>query len=60
MKYFKTFKDNPDVENEVTYWEALDTLLTSYKDNDITRYMLTVENNIPCMFSYIRVSEERN
>lgn len=58
MKYLKQFKE-PDAEwKEVTYEEALDTLLTSYKDNDITRYMLSVENEIPCMFSYIKVVAE--
>ncbi len=54
MKYFKRMKGE-DEWKEVNYDTALWTLLTTYKDNDMTRAMLTVGNLIPCAWSEIRV-----
>ena len=54
MKYFKRVKGE-DEWKEVNYDTALFTLLTTYKDNDMTRAMLTVGNLIPCTWSEIRV-----
>lgn len=54
MIYMKRFV----TENEwfeVSHEKALDTLLTTYKDNEITRDMLTKGGEIPCMFSVIKV-----
>ena len=41
--------------NEVSYEEALNTVLTIYKDNELTRSMLTIGNYIPCRYAEIRV-----
>lgn len=57
MIYKKRFA-NEDTWNEVTYDEALYTVLGTYKDNAETRSMLTIGNYIPCRFSDIRVFEE--
>ena len=56
LKFLKSFKDNSEVK-EITYEEALDTLLTTYKDNDMTRDMLTIVNNIDCRFSWVFVHD---
>ena len=56
LKYRKWYKGTFE-RFSVTYDEALRTLLGTYKDNDITREMLTVVGEIPCMFSVIEVSE---
>ena len=55
--YEKRWRGQKDWK-EVSYDEALNTLLGSYKDNEITREMLTIPNFIPCGFSEIAVSEE--
>lgn len=54
MKYLKLLNGTENWK-EVSYTEALDTLLTTYKDNDITREMLTIPGEIPCKLSFIRV-----
>lgn len=54
MRYYKTYHGE-DQENEITYDEALQTLLGTYNDNDITRDMLKEPNAIPCMCSTITV-----
>ena len=56
LVYFKQFKGS-DEREEVSYEEALDTLLTTYKDNDMTRDWLSVVNTIPCMASTITVEQ---
>lgn len=56
LSYFKQFKGS-DERKEVSYEEALDTLLTTYKDNDMTRDWLSVVNTIPCRFSTITVEQ---
>ena len=57
MKYIKIFKDNGQ-EQEVSYNEALETVLAYYDDNNETRAMLTMENYIPGKFSDIKVVSE--
>ena len=54
LKYYKRYKDSKE-EFEITYDEALNTMLGTWKDSDLTRDMLTIQNYIECMFSYIRV-----
>lgn len=57
MIYFKRFKE-PDAEpKEVTYDEALKTLLGSYLDNEDVRGLLDYPNTIKCMFSILYVVE---
>lgn len=56
FKYYKRYHDK-EGRNEITYLEALDTLLTTYRDNDMTRDMLTIANNIVCRFSTVYVEE---
>lgn len=59
MVYKKRFYDSENWE-EVTYEEALKTVLGTYKDNEEVRSMLTIGNHIPCMCSEIRVYEVRD
>ena len=57
MTYWKMWKE-PNAEwVEITREQALDTLLTSYKDNQLTRDFLDMVGEYPCMFSYIKVTE---
>lgn len=56
LKYFKRYHDREE-RTEISYDEALSTLLTTYRDNDMTRDMLTVPNNISCRFSNIYVED---
>ena len=44
-------------ETEISYEKALDILLGSWKDNEMTRSMLTQPNNIQCRFSDVIVKE---
>ena len=55
LKYRKQYKGELDWF-DVSYDDALRTLLGTYLDNDLTREMLTVVGEIPCMFSVIEVS----
>ena len=57
MKFLKKFKTEEEW-TEVSYDTALDTLLTTYKDNDETRAMLATMDFIPCRFSEIMVIRE--
>ena len=57
LRFFKQFYGE-DAVKEVTYEKALDTLLTTYKDNDLTREWLTQPGKIECTFSVITVTEE--
>ena len=43
---------------EITYDKALDILLTTYRDNDMTRDMLTLPNRIMCRFSTVDVKDD--
>lgn len=56
LKYYRRYKDQY-TEEEVTKEEALTTLLSTYRDNDMTRDMLTVQNYIECRFAFIRVDD---
>ena len=54
LHFFKTIK--PDGRRvEVSYDEALRSLLGTYRDNDMTRDMLTIPNRIDCRYSVISV-----
>ena len=44
---------------EITREEAYDTLLTTWKDSDMTRDMLTIVNRIYCRFSTVEVVDRR-
>ena len=55
-KYFKKY-DGEDEWKEITYDEALTTLLGTYRDNDMTRDMLETANYIPCRYSTVEVKE---
>jgi len=54
LKYYKRMKDSKE-EHEITYDEALQTLLGSWLDTDMTGDMLTIQNYIICSYSCIRV-----
>ena len=56
MKYEKKFYDEEEWK-EITYEEALDTLLTTFLDNEMTRSMLTIPNWITCRCSVVQVSD---
>ena len=56
LKYEKHFKDGSG-SFEITYEEALKTVLGTYRDCDITRDMLTIVNTINTRYSWIYVSE---
>lgn len=45
---------------QVTYDEAYNSLLGTYRDNDMTRDMLTIPNNIICRYSMIYVEDHSN
>ncbi len=47
-----------DTTEEISYEKALDTLLTTYKDNDITREMLKTPGEIPCRCSTVYVEAD--
>ena len=54
LKYYRTIDGN---RQEITYDEALNILLGTWKDNDMTRDMLTIPNRIQCMFSCVDVED---
>ena len=56
LKYYKKYKDSHE-EKEITYDEALKTLLGTWRDTDLTRDMLTIQNWIECQYSWIRVDD---
>lgn len=57
MKYFR-FSQETGEKQEISKEKALDILLTVYRDNDMTRDMLTIPNNIQCRFSWISVQDD--
>ena len=57
MKYFKQSKGVNTPKVEISYEDAIRVLLGSYKDNKMTREMLAIPNEIPCMFSTVYVEE---
>ena len=58
LKYFKRYHTKED-RAEITYDEALDTLLTTYWYNDMTRDLLSIPNNIWCRFSTVYVEDPK-
>lgn len=56
LKYYRIDKQNCTRE-EINYSRALFILLGSWKDNDMTRDMLTIPNRIHCIFSIIEVED---
>lgn len=56
LKYFRNVDGN---RQEISYDEALNILLGTWKDNDMTRDMLTIPNRIQCMFSYVDVEDHK-
>ena len=58
MKYYKKFAN--EERFEIDYDTALETLLTTYRNNDMTRDMLTIPNNIQCRFSTVYVEDDSN
>ena len=57
MKYFSVSKMD-GIRTEITRDQALDRLLGSYQDNEMTREMLNTPQKIPLMFSYLEVVED--
>ncbi len=57
MIYRKCFKGS-DEWKEISYDDALHTLLGSYKDNDEVRSLLNGNNMIPCAFSFIEAIDD--
>lgn len=54
MKYYRTLKGEQGRE-EITHDKALNILLGCYRDNDMTRDMLTIPNHIDTTYSIIDV-----
>lgn len=44
--------------SEISYDKALEIVLGTYRDCDITRDMLTIANNIDCRYSVITVTDD--
>lgn len=59
LRYYKKFKGDA-AEKEITRLEAFETLLGTYRNNDMTRDMLDVQNYIETRYSYIRVDDPDN
>ena len=59
LRYFRK-RAGEDGRSEITYYEALRSLLTTYRDNDMTRDMLLTANRIPYRFGEITVHEIYN
>lgn len=57
MKYFRRIHGVNTPKVEVSYDEALNVLLGTFRDNDMTRDMLTIPNNIQCRYSTIYVED---
>ena len=57
MKYMIITRETAE-RRLVDYDEALRIALGSYKDNDMTRDMLTIPNNVQCVFSTILIRED--
>ena len=56
LKFFRQRYDL-DERSEISYDEALDIVLGSWKDTDMVRDMLLIPNRIECMFSRIEVED---
>lgn len=57
MKYTKRMKPDGRV-CEVSYEEALHSVLGTYNDTEEVRSMLTIGNFIPCAYADIRVYDD--
>ena len=57
MKYFKQTKGVNTTKVEISHDEALNVLLGSFRDNDMTRDMLTIPNRIECRYSTVYVEQ---
>lgn len=57
MKYFKTNKETYE-RTEITRDEALDIVLGSWKNNQMTFDMLSRPNRIDCMYSIIETQSD--
>jgi len=57
LRYFKVWKEDGH-ETEVSKEEALEALLAIYKDNDMTRDMLTIVNRISGIYWDMEVKED--
>lgn len=57
MKYFRCDYISGE-QQEISYDRALDILLTTWKDTEMTRDMLTIPNNIQCRYSYVVVKDD--
>ena len=56
LKYYRKGADEKEFK-EISYEKALDIMLGSWKDSDMTRDMLSIPNWIRCRFSEIQVKE---
>ena len=56
MQYFR-YDYVTGQRKKIDYARALEILLSTYKDNDMTRDMLTIPNSIECRFSRVDVEE---
>ena len=56
LKYFQRYPFEESWE-EISYEKALNSLLTTYKDNDMTHDLLTIPNRIEYRFGTIEVKE---
>lgn len=56
LKYYRRYGIDETWE-EITYEQALRSLISTYKDNDMTRDMLTIPNRIVYRFGEIEVKE---
>ena len=58
LKYYRcTYDGESFAKTEITFEKALEIVLGTYKDNDMTRDMLTIPNRIRCRFSEISVED---
>lgn len=58
LRYYKVRRgEKMNWREPISYEEALNIMLGSWKDNDMTRDMLILPNRIQCMYSEIGVEE---
>ena len=58
LKYYRKGKET-DQKEEITYQKALDIVLSSFRDNDMSRDMLTLPNRIICRYSEVTVEDDK-
>lgn len=59
LKYYRKIQGLNTPKTEITYDKALELCLGAYRDNDMTRDMLTIPNNIKTMLSTIYVEDKK-